>query len=184
MFENAAALPFDAAYSTRGRRHLPGAGEAGQALLELALVTPLLFLLIVLAIDFGSWLHAWTQVGNATRAAANYAILGPISAGGPPTPNAAAITGLVAADLATLPNYSSSNPTVVVCWNSNGTVTSITGTCSLPPPDPEALSFIAVSVDLTYTYTPLIPSFSIPKLGISLPTLPTNIHRRVVMRFI
>ena len=163
---------------------MPGAGETGQALLELALVTPFLFLLIVLAIDFGGWLYAWSQIGNATRAAANYAVLGPVSAGGPPTPNGAAITSLIAADLATLPNYSSTNPAVVVCWNNNNSVTSITGTCSSPPPDPEAPSFIAVSVDLTYTYTPLIASFSFPQLGISLTPLPTSIHRRVVMRFI
>lgn len=169
---------------TLGRRQPPVAAETGQALLELALVTPLLFLLIVLAIDFGGWLYAWTEVGNATRAAANFAILGPASAGGPATPNGAGITGLIAADLASLPNYSSSNPVVVVCWNNNGTITSITGTCASPPADPEAPSYIAVSVDLTYTYTPLIPSFSFPTLGIGLPSLPTSIHRRIVMRFI
>jgi Flp pilus assembly protein TadG len=146
-----------------------------------------LFLLLILAIDFGGWLYAWTEVANATRAVANYAILGPHSAGAPVTPNASAITSLVAIDLASLPNYSSTNPTVVVCWNNNGTVSSIKGTC--PPSsgaqtDPEASTFIAVTVDLTYTYTPLVPSFTIPAFHITLPSLPTTIHRQIVMRFI
>jgi Flp pilus assembly protein TadG len=169
--------------SDRGGKMPSARAESGQALLELAFVTPFLFFLIVLAIDMGGWLYAWTQVGNAARAAANYAILGPTSAGGPATPNGSAITGLIAADLTSLPNYSSTNPAVIVCWNNNGTITSITGTCSSPPPDPEG-TFTAVSVDLTYTYTPLISSFSIPQLGIGLPTLPTSIHRQIVMRFI
>jgi len=161
-----------------------GGARNGQALLELTFVTPILFLLLVLAIDFGGWLYAWVEVANATRAVANYAILGPHSAGAPVTPNAGAITSLVATDLASLPNYSSTNPTIVVCWNNNGTVSSITCTCSSPSLDPESSTFIAVSVDLTYTYTPLIASFNIPAFHITLPSLPTTIHRRVVMRFI
>jgi Flp pilus assembly protein TadG len=158
--------------------------ESGQAVLELALVTPFIFFLIILAINFGGWLYAWTQVGNAARAAANYAVLGPSSAGSPVTPNGTAITTMLAADLATLPNYSSSNPSVAVCWNNNGTVTSITGTCSSPPADPEGGSYIAVSVDLTYTYTPFVTSFTFSNLGIQLPTMLTSLHRRVVMRFL
>lgn len=154
----------------------------GQALLELALVTPILFLLIIVAVDFAGWLYAWNQVANAARAAANYAILGPVSAGSPITPKDTAITNLIAADLATLPGYSSSNPAVIVCWNNNGTITAIKGTCSSPPADPEAGSYIAVTVDLTYTYTSLIPTFTYP--GIHLLSLPSTIHRRIVMRFI
>ncbi len=156
----------------------------GQAILELALTTPLLLLLIVLTINFGGWLYAWTQVGNAARAVANYSVLGPASAGAPATPNANAITTLIASDLAALPNYSSTNPGVEVCWNNNGAVTSITGACSSPSADPEAASFTAVSVDLTYTYTPFITAFDIPTLGIHLPAMLTSIHRRIVMRFI
>jgi Flp pilus assembly protein TadG len=168
---------------TRGK----GDAREGQALLELTLVTPMLLLLIVLAIDFGGWLYAWTEVGNATRAAANYAILGPSSAGSPVTPKATAITSMIATDLATLPNYSTTNPAVVVCWYDNGTSTSITGTCpahSADTDDPEGSAYISVYVDLNYTYTPLIPSFTFPGFNIGLPSLPTSIHRHVVMRFI
>jgi Flp pilus assembly protein TadG len=171
----------------RGPGRKPGT-SAGSALLEFTATLPILFLLIVFTINYGGWLYAWAQVGNAGRAIANYAVLGPVSAGVPPTPNAAAITALVTTDLAKLPNYSSTNPTVVVCWNNNGTITSITGTCgtgsSAPAADPEAGSYIAVSVDLTYTYTPIIQTFSIPEFHIGLPAMPTAIHRRIVMRFL
>jgi Flp pilus assembly protein TadG len=158
--------------------------EHGQATVELALALPMLFLLIVLAIDFGGWLHAWIEVGNAARAVANYAALGPSSVGDPVTPNSTAITSMIASDLATLPNYSSTNPSVIVCWNQNGTYTAIVGTCSSPSADNEPATFTAISVDLTFTYTPLIPVFNFAKVGVHLPVIPTTIHRRIVMRFI
>jgi Flp pilus assembly protein TadG len=152
----------------------------GQALLELTVITPFILMLILLAMNFGAWLHAWTQVGNAARAAANFAALGTASAGSPIMPHGTDILAMLSNDLGTLPNYSSTNPAVDVCWNNNGTISSITGTCSSPPADPEAGSYIAVSVDLTYTFTPLF--VSIPTLRILLPALPTSIHRRIVMR--
>jgi len=114
-------------FASKGARRRPphngsarGRSSRGQALLELTFATPMLFLLMVLAVDFGGWLYAWTEVGNAARATANYAILGALAAGSPVPPTAAAITSLIASDLATLPNYSSTNPVVSVCWNSNG----------------------------------------------------------------
>jgi Flp pilus assembly protein TadG len=150
------------------------------------MITPLIFLLIVLTVDFAGWLYAWTEVGNAARAAANYAALGPTSAGAPATPKGTAITALMAVDLAKLPDYSTSNPAVIVCWNNNGTLSTILGTCTsgVAATDPEASSYIAVSVDLTYTYTPFFSAFTFSSLGIRLPSIPTSIHRRIVMRFI
>ena len=56
-----------------GNQRKDSHGRKGQALVELALVTPLIFYLIVLSINFAGWLNAWIQVGNAARAAANYA---------------------------------------------------------------------------------------------------------------
>ena len=173
-------------YKTGRTWRLPRKADAekGQALLELTLVTPLLFLLMILAVNFGAWLNAWTQIGNAARAVANYAALGTSSVGTPGV-SPAAIISLVDQDLSTLPNYSSTtNPTVIVCWNSNGTVSPIFlgTTCSSPPGDPEPSSYIAVSVDLTYTFTPVFASFNFNNLGIHLPTMLTSIHRRIVMR--
>jgi len=164
-------------------------GRRGQALLELTFVTPFLIMLTIVAIDFGGWLYSWTQIGNAARAVANYAALGPASVGTPTPANGSAISSLLAADLALLPNYSSSNPAVIICWNSNGSVSAPYGgfgscTSSIAIGDPEASSYIAISVDLTYTYTPFIASFTFNTFGVHLPTLPTTIHRRVVMRLI
>jgi Flp pilus assembly protein TadG len=159
----------------------------GQALLELAIVVPFLLLLVVLAINFGGWFYAWTEIGSAARAAANYAALGANSAGSPGTPNGAAITAMIATDLSTLPNGSSA--AVFVCWNNNGTLTQITGasgacTSTTAPADPEPGSYLSVTVDITYTYSQFFSSFSFPNLGINLFILPNTIHRRVVMRYI
>lgn len=157
----------------------------GQALLEFAFTIPLLFLLIVIAINFGGWLYSWIEVENAARAAANYAILGGSSAGLPPAATGTGLVNLINAELASLPNTTSSNPTISVCKNNNGTVTALTGTCpSSPPLDPEAPSYVSAIVDISFTYTPLIPTFSFPGLGIGLPGIPATIHRRTVMRMI
>ena len=170
---------------TSGRNRVrAGYGENGQALVELGLAIPLMFYLIVLSINFAGWLSAWIHVGNAARAVANYAALGPSSAGSPITPTSAAITALIATDLGSLPNYSSTNPSVIVCWNQNGTSINIVGTCSSPSADNEASTFIAISVDLTFTYSPMIPVFTFSKEGIGLPLIPSTIHRRIVMRYI
>ena len=161
-----------------------GYSEKGQALAELALATPLIFYLIVLSINFAGWLNAWIQVGNAARAVANYAALGVSSAGSPITPTGTAITALVATDLGSLPNYSSSNPSVCVSWNQNGTITNIVNSCTSPSADNEPSTFIAISVDLTFIYSPMIPVFTFSKEGIGLPLIPSTIHRRIVMRYI
>ena len=159
-------------------------GRTGQSLVELALALPLFFYLIVLCINFAGWLNAWIQVGNAARAVANYAALGPSSVGSPVTPTSTAITALIATDLGSLPNYSSSNPSVCVSWNQNGTITNILSSCTSPSADNEPTEFISISVDLTFTYSPVFPVFTFSKVGIGLPLIPTTIHRRIVMRYI
>jgi Flp pilus assembly protein TadG len=160
----------------------------GQALLEFTLTLPLLFLLIILTINLGDWLHAWIEIGNTARAAANYAIMGGASAGLPPSATGAQIVSLIMSDLSTLPNTSGTNPTISICQNDNGTITSLSGTCptgtNVPPADPESTSYVSLTVDVTYTYTPLFNAFNFPTLGISLTPLPGTIHRRTVMRML
>ena len=162
--------------------------QQGQALLEFTLTLPLLFLLILVTVNFGTWLYAWVEIGNTARAAANYAIMGGASAGLPPSATGAQIVSLITNDLSTLPNTSGSNPTISICQNSNGTITSLSGTCptgaNAPPADPESPSYVSLTVDVTYTYTPLFSAFNFPSLGISLPPLPTTIHKRAVMRML
>lgn len=49
----------------------------GQAMVEFALVLPILLLLLVLAVDFGRVFFQWVGVTNASRIAANYAARNP-----------------------------------------------------------------------------------------------------------
>jgi hypothetical protein len=52
------------------RAERPSRSEQGQALIEYALLLPLLFLLIVNTVNFGGFLFAWITVSNAARASA------------------------------------------------------------------------------------------------------------------
>jgi Flp pilus assembly protein TadG len=168
------------------------AGSQGQALVELALAIPMLLLLIALAFNFGGWLWAWIQVGNAARAAANYAALGPDSLGMTTFASATTLGTLISTDLTSLPNYTSSNPAINICTNNNGTVRTISGTCSsscsgaptasCTPKDPENPTYVAITVDISYTYTSFFTGNRL--LGLPLTVLPSTIHKRIVMRYL
>ena len=153
----------------------------GQALIEYILLLPLIFLLIVNVVNFGGFFYAWITVANAARAGADYAILGAPSVGSLQAATAGQITSLITQDMSSLPNASSQ--TVNICQNFNGTVTTLAGTCSSIPTDPEPTSYVLTSVDVTYTYVPFIPAgFQFPNLNIYATIPPTTIHRRSVMR--
>lgn len=179
-----------------GSRHFLAIGESepselksrkgGQALIEFALIIPLVFILAVNAVNFGGFLFAWITVANAARDGAEYMIMSSASPG-PPTPaTLAQVTSLVTNDVISLLNRASI--VVAICTNNQ------TGTA--PPPlgmtpsgcttlsDPEPSTYTLATVDVTYTYKPFIPLFSFPRLGIS-ATLPTStIHRKAVMRML
>jgi hypothetical protein len=53
------------------------AKSRGQALVEFALILPILALLMLLAVDFGRVFYGWVALNNATRIAANEAALNP-----------------------------------------------------------------------------------------------------------
>jgi hypothetical protein len=156
--------------------------RGGQALIEFALVVPLLFLLIVNAVNFGAFLFAWITIANAARAGAQYWALGSNAVATPTPATAAEVTTLVTNDIASLLGRSSL--VVRVCKNNNSVVT-CTGAGSLAPPsDPEPSTYILATVDVTYTYQPPIPLFDFTKLGIHATLPPTAIHRRAVMRML
>ena len=165
------------AVSSPSRRS--GSAE-GQALIEFALIVPLLFFLIVNAVNFGGFIYAWITVANAARNGAQYAALGGASAGAPMTPNNTKVQTLITNDMSSLLG------TVSVCVNRNATSSAATGTCSFTiqpiQADPEA-NYTTVSVDVRYTFSRLIQNFSFPGLGIlGLPTMPAFIHRRTLLR--
>jgi Flp pilus assembly protein TadG len=165
----------------------------GEAVVECALVVPLLFLLIVNAFNFGSFIYCWLTVADAVRAAADYACTNSSTAGSPATPTVANLTAVVQNATSGLPGYSSSNPAVTACENNNSTTTTFYATClganglPAPPVDLEPIAsgsstdYSTVTVDVTYTFTPVFAGSRFLRFG--LPSLPSTIHRRMVVRW-
>lgn len=179
-----------AAANPRGK----AAGARGEALVEVTLIAPFLFFLVVLVIDFAGLIGAWMEVANAARAAADYAILSGSSAGLPPQATASSLQSLITNDLAKLPG-SSTNTNACLQVNNNGTITATTlmgsNACSnysAPPSDGEEIAsgnstkYVNLAVDITYTYTPFMVGSRF--LGYFLPNIPTSVHQRSVMRIL
>jgi Flp pilus assembly protein TadG len=169
--------------------------SSGQALIEFALILPVLFLLIVNVVNFGGMLYAWITLSNSARAGAQVMVVGGAYLTGPAYPDQATVRSFTLNDLQSLPN-SSTLLKVTVCWRSPSSSALSTppvltctgdqaGTVS-PPIDTgtEASYYIMGSVDVEYTYTPLIPLWDFPKLGIHATLPPTRIHRQAAMRLL
>jgi hypothetical protein len=76
----------------------------GQALIEFALILPLLFLLILNLVNFSTYIYACITVANATRAGAQYMVMGGAWANSPQPPNAALVESVVRLDASSLPS--------------------------------------------------------------------------------
>jgi Flp pilus assembly protein TadG len=169
-----AAIPSQPAESARfqGTSH-----RKGQALVEFALMIPLVFLLAVNAVNFGGFLFAWITVANAARAGAEYMSMSSASPGAPAPATLSQITTLVTNDVSSLLNRSSI--AVAICTNNT---TAANGCTTLV--DPEAPAYTLATVDVTYTYKPFIPLFSFPQVGISATLPASTIHRKAVVRML
>jgi Flp pilus assembly protein TadG len=154
----------------------------GQALIEFALLVPMLFLLIVNAVNFGSFLFAWITIANAARAGAQYGALGTAAITTPAAATASQVTTLVTNDISSL--LSRSSLIVRVCKNNNAVVTCTGSGSSVPPADPEPSAYILTTVDVTYTYQPPISLWNFGALGVHATLPATTIHRRAVMRML
>lgn len=154
----------------------------GQALIEFALVLPMVFLLIVNALNFGAFLFAWITVANGARGGAQYMAQGRATVGAPTAATAAQITALITTDISSLLNRASL--AVRVCKNNNGVVACSGPGAYLPPADPEPTKYVLVSVDVTYTYRPLVPLWDFGGLGIHATLPATTIHRQASMRML
>lgn len=173
------------------------AAEAGQSLVEFALMVPLLFVIIFNAVNFGGFLYAWITVTNAARVGGQSAAMGAAYASYPATASLSTIKTLIQNETASLPGASATNPVVTACANLNGSSVQYPPTTpavacpagvTAPPTDPETITglsgsstYTTVAVDVTYTYTPLITPYS-GRMGIASP--PTSLHRRTVMRIL
>jgi Flp pilus assembly protein TadG len=156
----------------------PASKSEGQALVEFALIIPLVLLLAVNAANFGGFIFAWITVANAARDGAQYMVMSSNSPQQPTPATLAQITALVTADVSSLLNRSSL--VVAIC-----TTTSTTTCAALADPESTTSSlYTLATVDVTYTYQPFIPLFSFPKLGISATLPSTTIHRKAVMRML
>lgn len=154
----------------------------GQALVEFSLLFPLLFLLVVNTVNFGAFLFAWITIANASRTGSQYWVQGSASINTPSGASAAQVSAVVTQDISSLPNRSSL--IVRVCKNNNSVVTCAGAGSNVPPADPEPLSYISTTTDVTYTWQPLIPLWNFASLGIYATLPPTTIHRRTVMRML
>jgi len=157
-------------------------GKTGQAVIEFALVLPFLLLLILNLVNFGALLYACLTVANAARAGAQYMVLAGASLGAPAPPTAAQVASVVTQDVSSLPNQASLQ--VKVCTNNNGTVGCSGSGGGAPLTDPEPTHYVVGTVDVTYTYQPLLGAWRFPNLGIYLTIPPSTIHRRAAMRML
>jgi Flp pilus assembly protein TadG len=165
--------------------------HAGQSLIEVALVMPLLVLLIGYAIDFGYFFIVAANITSASRNAAQYSVEGfsaPAQAAIPaagPLGTATSVAATALGDMASLTN-SATLTAIQVCTKSLGVTGNLpncasygaTGATYTPAQDPEAPQFLLQRVDVTYTIQPPIPlTFFMMSL---LPQ--TQFHRQVSMR--
>ncbi|HJT89659.1 MAG TPA: TadE/TadG family type IV pilus assembly protein [Bryobacteraceae bacterium] len=154
----------------------------GQALVEFALVLPLLFLLIVNVVNFGGLIYAWIVVASAARTGVQYFIMGGASAGAFIQPSAAMVRSIVAGDLAPLPRRATAQ--VRVCLRTTSGVTCDGPGSRMPPTDvaESGITYVIGSVEVTYYYRPLLPLPGLPGTGLY-PTLPAmTISRQAAMR--
>src|ERR1019366_2241791 len=86
--------------------------SSGQALIEFALILPLLFLLIVNVVNFGGMLYAWITLGNSARAGAQGMVVGSAYLTGPEAPDQATVQTFTLNDLHPLPNSATAKVTV------------------------------------------------------------------------
>jgi hypothetical protein len=157
--------------------------SSGQALIELAIMMPLLLTLVLNAVNFAFFFLMALDTTSASRTSGIYSIMGnatPVAAAlpvaGPPTFGTTTCTGATVSDLAcqdlsgSVSNPSSSNSGFNVCSSTIGVSGSGTATktkCTkydvgsgLPTTadsDPEAPSFLLGRVDVAYKFTPPIP---------------------------
>lgn len=196
----------------RGRK-AGGRRASGQSMVETALLIPLLLLIILNAVNFGYFFLVALNLAAAPRSGVEYSILGYATPGtlnlpspGPPT-TATSVSYLTYQDM-TGALYQPSSATVQVCSKilgvSNAGLTTQTANCvtcsgstcgspgtgsPVPDADPESPLFVLHRVDVTYTFTPLIPGtpFGLTLLPSSICSsaggkITCTFHRQVSMR--
>jgi len=170
----------------------------GQALIETALVLPLLLVFVFNTVNFGYFLLVAINLAAAPRTGALYSILGSQTTSSPALPGPGLVNSLTVGDL-TGAIYNGVNTKVQVCTPSAGFDTTTgrpncaqfnTSPTYAVAPDPEPSSFVLNQVDVTYTFSPLIDKtfFNAAVLAAGFPCSVSGgnvfctFHRRVFMR--
>lgn len=132
---------------------------------EFALVAPVLFLLLLAAIDFGGYYGTQMSVQNAARTGVRFAVTSPLAWSSSSSPAATTIPGVVqrAASFAAVPNNGTSiqitywditGSTKMECGDaSSGSFSSVNGYSQAQCVVPGTL----IQVTVTYTYAPWTP---------------------------
>ena len=158
--------------------------QSGQALVESALILPLLITVVFNAANLGVFFLVALNVAGSPRTSATYAVMGYSTPSSPanvpaviPATTATSVANLAYEDMrGALASYTTSSVQVcsqIVGLTNIGTATqrancrtctgSTDGTCTTflntytPLSDPESPAFVLHSVDVTYTFTPLFP---------------------------
>jgi TadE-like protein len=127
----------------------------GQALVEFALILPVLLLIIFGIVDAGRLIFTMNTVGNAARSAARVAIVNQSTAGSDTCDTLSATAYPIGCAIASGINLSIAPADVVVTYRDPAD----TGTCPPPPPpQPPGLQIGCLAVvQVTGHYTPLTP---------------------------
>ncbi len=183
--------------------------SSGQALIETALIMPLLLTIVLNAVNFAFFFLMALNITSSSRTSGIYSIMGgatPASKALPkagPETTASTVTYLAYQDLTgAVSTPSTSNTGVNVCSSTVGvsgsgasTVTSCTsngiggGFPSSAAADPEAPSFLLGRVDVAYKFTPPLPFTGFNLLLLGSPNCDTSggsvtctFYRHIVMR--
>jgi Flp pilus assembly protein TadG len=172
----------------------------GQALIETALVLPLLLVFVFNTVNFGYFLLVAINLAAAPRTGALYSILGSQTTTTPALPAPSVVNSLTVGDL-TGAIYNGVNTKVQVCTPAfpslfdpstglpNCTQYNTSPTYAVAA-DPEPSNFVLNQVDVTYSFSPLIDKtfFNAAVLAAGFPcsvsggNVYCTFHRRVYMR--
>jgi hypothetical protein len=159
-----------------------GGSTEGVALLEAALVLPLLVALMLNVANFGMYIYAWVTVNNAARALLEFRVYTGVVLGYPLSPSVTKMGNLVTDEVSSLPNKAT------VTWAVCGPLKNGNPDCQGPGPtftpdsDPVPAQYQLYSAKVWYTFQSLFPPVTLP-LGYTVAGFPPgSFFRQVSMR--
>jgi Flp pilus assembly protein TadG len=154
-------------------RYLTARSDAGQALVEAAVVLPLLLLMILGALETGSIAYNAIEVANAAEAGALYAAQSRANAA-----NTTGITQAATNDASNVLSVTAMASTSCACQTAAGTITAGPGSCTGTIVTGCAISSSVVEWVNVVTTAKVTPMFQLPGLPATL-TLNGNATMRV-----